>query len=500
MKGTALWLAISLIMPAPVCASPFATQVLHYWPAPGQSIYWDPEDPDLPVYIDPLKALGAPQGGGTFAPVNEVVTLGAFGGSIVLKFDHRVTDDPHNPTGLDAIVFGNCHWIGGNPRRKWIEPAAIEISKDVNGNGLADDPWYVVRGSHTGAVPLSCWQSEEYDKTNPAYKPTNKLQYPDRTTVYGQTWFPDYPDHVTLSAYRVPDAACGVLINNSPSGSEPVWGYGECTPVLKVGDFNADNIVDDPTADAEAFYRTPDDPFAVGITPGSCGGDAFDIKWAVDAQGNPANLDGFDFIRLTTGGNKTDPLLGEISSEIDGAADVSQDYPIGVARALPVGTSVDLKWVKVVGAYVGELYVEEPDRSAGMKVKSSRAVTIGDVVFVFGQVQTNAGEPFVQADKVWRIQTGLTDMSPLTVPNNDLRPGMLMRTSGRVTQVGQGMFRISDGSFGSPGLLVSCEGLVATPPHAGQYVVVTGVVGVDAQAGIYLRLRGDEDISVVSEI
>src|SRR5690606_28851422 len=67
------------------------------------------------------------------------------------------TNDPLNPMGLDCIVYGNSFWTGGDPHRKWIEPALIEISQDVNGNGLADDPWYVIPGSRnlgTSILPM----------------------------------------------------------------------------------------------------------------------------------------------------------------------------------------------------------------------------------------------------------------------------------------------------------------------------------------------------------
>ena len=99
-------------------------------------------------FADPAKALGAPTGGGTAYPNNSgVVSLGEAGGYIVLKFDTPVTDDPANPMGLDCIVYSNAFWVGGDPLLKFNEPALIEISADVNGNGLADDPWYVIPGT-----------------------------------------------------------------------------------------------------------------------------------------------------------------------------------------------------------------------------------------------------------------------------------------------------------------------------------------------------------------
>ncbi len=80
------------------------------------------------------------------------------------------------------------------------------------------------------------------------------------------------------------------------------------------------------------FYTRPDNPFVVGLTPGSGGGDAFDIAWAIDpVTGESAGLDGFDFIRITVGVNRvilnTSPPLNELSTEIDAVTDVAEGRP-----------------------------------------------------------------------------------------------------------------------------------------------------------------------------
>jgi hypothetical protein len=107
---------------------------------------------------------------------------------------------------------------------------------------------------------------------------------------------------------------------------EGVWGYAEYTPTLRLGDINGDNIGDDDSVTPEQFYVVPDDPFLVGITPGSGGGDAFDIAWAINPEtGEPADLLGFDFIRITNAVNAIHGPLGEMSPEIDAVADVAPD-------------------------------------------------------------------------------------------------------------------------------------------------------------------------------
>ena len=314
-------LATLLLAVLPIRAkaeTPFASSVVDFSPAPGEFV----NDPN---FNDPPRALGPPSGAGTSAPNNmSVVSLGGFGGYIVLGFDHTVVDDPLNPYGMDAIVFGNAFWIGGDPDRHWAECATIEISLDEDGNGEADDTWYLIPGSHipdpTGQFLVVTWDDDVADDTfPPAF----------------DTWIPPRLSGMwTTEAYELPAALFGPPVVTNPSTDpsvEGIFGYAEYSPTLLLGDLDADNVVDDPTILPEEFYTVPDDPLTVGMTAGSGGGDAFDIAWAIDPiTGDAAELYGFDFIRLTSAVDSVSPILGEKSAEIDAVADVAPD-PFGDA-------------------------------------------------------------------------------------------------------------------------------------------------------------------------
>ena len=260
--------------------SPFASRVLVYSPADGQFV----NDPN---FNNPAKALGPPVGGGTLNPdQTKLVTLGTHGGSITLAFDYTVRDDPANPFGLDAIVFGNAFFVGGNPNIRFAEAAVIEIALDINHNNIPDDPWFLIPGS---------------DLPDPANQTKN-----------GFFLLPEFP-------YNTPP-----IINQNTDGSESYWGYADMTPTLLLGDLDGDNIIDNPFQNPNTFYTTPDDPWQVGITPTSGGGDAFDIAWAVDPVTNqPANLPGFNFIRITTGPDAPSSQFGEVSTEVAAVAAVA---------------------------------------------------------------------------------------------------------------------------------------------------------------------------------
>ncbi|GAB5496842.1 MAG: hypothetical protein Phyf2KO_19220 [Phycisphaerales bacterium] len=251
-------------------ADEFATKVIAYNPAPGQFV----NDPN---FNDPDDALGPPSGTGKLSGNNtSVVTLGGYGGSITLGFDFHIYDHPGNPHGMDCIIYGNAFYVQGNPDNRWAEAALIEISLDTNNNGLADDAWYTIPGSSL-SPPIT----------------------------------PPLP-----SAFDGP-----VLVNTTGTTAEAFYGYADMSPTLLLGDTDSDGIVEDPSMLPEDFYTNPDDPMTTDIDPGSGGGDAFDIAWAINpTTGAPANLGGFDFLRITTAVDNTNGSLGEVSTEIDAVA------------------------------------------------------------------------------------------------------------------------------------------------------------------------------------
>ncbi len=308
-------LALALFVLADGAAAdlPFATRVIDYAPAPGQWV-------NDARFNDPAAALGAPFPGGLAEP-DEValVSLGGFGGSIILAFDHTVVDDPRNRFGMDAIVFGNAFLVGGDPNERWAECATIEIALDENDNGEADDAWYLIPGSHI-PDPVSqflvvTWDDDVTDDTYP----------PDLAS-----WIPAGSDGTwTTAAYELAVDVFGQPVVTNPSldpDLEGIFGYAEYSSTQRLGDLDGDGAVDDPTLPPEAFYTVPDDPLSVGVTTGSGGGDAFDIAWAIDPDtGLPAELPGFDFIRLTSAVDVVAGVLGEKSPEIDAVADAAPD-------------------------------------------------------------------------------------------------------------------------------------------------------------------------------
>ncbi|MDO8683713.1 MAG: hypothetical protein Q7N50_09560 [Armatimonadota bacterium] len=498
--------------------SQFATQVAGFQPAPGQYV-------NSSSLGNPANAVGAPSGVGTNppmgAPTNYLVSLGAFGGSVTLKFDHTVKDDPNNPFGMDAIVYGNGFWTGNNPLMKMQEPGFIEISKDINGNGVADDPWYRISG-HIPPLMTASWQTKEYDKIDTAYAPQTKAHYPNKSSANGLIWYFAYPDHVALSGYQIPGDLAFSYQNPNSNGQEAVWGYADCSPGLKLGDMNADNNIDDTAISATEFYTTVDDPQVTGMSPEAGGGDAFDIAWAVGA---PGGFDGFDFIRITTAVDKIDQIygFGEASTEIDAVADASPNpESIYKIKSYPDGTGARIKDAVVTAIGSGEFYAQDR-HYAGIKVKSSEIVSVGDIVNVIGAIYTSDKERYIHmADRngtaydafvrVAQAQGGAAE--PVAMPNARLggagigsvtegvtggvgvnNIGLLVRTLGAVKSIGTGCFYISDGSLPEGGALKVSPGVLTLQNP--RQVIVTGICSCEQDGENIVRVirpRSQDDI------
>ncbi len=274
------WMAIALMFALATATAraqddPWADQVIDYFatsPVTG--------------YTTPGVALGPPRGLGPSEPFNDddgvktVVSLGIptvmNRGRLVLRFNTPVTNDPANAFGLDFIVYSNAFWVGGLSQRKFQEPAIVEISDDgVN--------WFLIPGSRAftyagGALPLVTESAGDFN------------------LIAGQELF-------LAGSITNPNT---LSVATGPPTTEYNWGYAEMSPTLA------------PYLDN---YVRPDNPLAVGMTPRSGGGDAFDIAWAIAQNGSPAGLTQFQYIRLSPFVSRS-MSVGFASPEVMAVADV----------------------------------------------------------------------------------------------------------------------------------------------------------------------------------
>lgn len=165
LRRTAAVVVVSagfVLIASPVMAGddPYADIVVSYVvgtaPAPGftnpATALGEPErltgEPLFPAAVTPFQ--------GAFL-TSEIVSIGT-GGSLVLKFDTPVSDDPANPFGIDLLVFGNSFFLDESFPSGVVgginaEGGTIEVSAD----GTA---WHAIPGVQADGLFPTCGSSD----------------------------------------------------------------------------------------------------------------------------------------------------------------------------------------------------------------------------------------------------------------------------------------------------------------------------------------------------
>ena len=268
-------------------------QVYEWLPAPGQYIN------DFGTDFPNNEAI-TPEQAATWAlqrlKNNNFVSLGAFGGYIVVGFDHSLK----NTGDYEIGVIGNAFLsTNGNSN----EPGILYVMKDDNHNGFPDDTWFELKGSDTfepGTI-------REYQVTY--YRPEQDGQPVKWTDNFGHTGYVDYlgvfhnqPSYYPLWVDTDTYSLTGTCLE-AKTIKNPETGNWE-NPPFKWG--YADNIGEDNFS----FH---------GFT--NC--NRFRISDAIDSNGTPVDLDFIDFVKIQTGVFSEAGWLGEISTEVLGIVDLT---------------------------------------------------------------------------------------------------------------------------------------------------------------------------------
>lgn len=291
------------------------------------------------------------------------VSLGAFGGYVVMDFGEPakengkvasgIYNDPDNAYGVDFTLYGNA-------LNSWAEPGVVQVSK----NGTK---WYTLAGSLHYQTPVytktdagvytvtksgAVWNYEAvYTNPIPANDTlaTGNMGTSGSNVTYTFTgagtgsgsvtfnnwhqhnYFPLYNNYfvsvnghtaldgiknliagLDLSSYAEYDntgsAATltmrGVRLfseGNSYAPDKFLFGYADCHPngLLTTEQVN---------------------PYTTGRTSNSnSNGDPMDLAWAVDDDGTPVYLDSVRYVRVYTGVQQMNGIMGESSTEILGS-------------------------------------------------------------------------------------------------------------------------------------------------------------------------------------
>lgn len=229
---------------------------------------------------------------------DKYVSLGGFGGYIIVGFDHSI----ENIEGYDLGIKGNS--FDGSS-----EPGVVWVMQDENGDGMPNDTWYELKGSETGKPNTIQNYSVTYFK--PA-EPGKPVQWEDNLGNSGEVDYLKqyhsqeyyYPAWIQSESYTLTGTRLEPR-NYDKSGNGTLW-------ILPHYDWGyADNFSSiDRLSDEDNFNAATN-------------ANHFDIANAIDNSGNPVQLEFVDFIKVQCALNIKCGWIGETSTEVFGFFDYS---------------------------------------------------------------------------------------------------------------------------------------------------------------------------------
>lgn len=220
-------------------------------------------------------------------------------------------------------------------------------------------------------------------------------------------------------------------------------------------------------------------------------------------------------------------VAGVTTTQVDFYGTVSTVPGIAFAKSLPDGEEVLLPPMVVTAGTAqisGAFYIEEANRTTGIRVATSESIDRGDLVTVRGILRTDACERYIEAVDITIVSAGAQIPDPIgfngaSLGGGPLAPyvpgvtgsqgannvGLLVRTWGRVRSLGTNCFYIDDGSRMPPPasgevlVKVSCPPGISIP-DVGWYVAVTGICSSElsgADCIRVVRVRDDDDLDLL---
>lgn len=252
--------------------------VVEYTPAPGQYI-----NEKVSGFNDIFTPEAACRQAEQRLAQNLYVSLGGWGGYIVVKLNEKIPNSGDYDFGISSNSFDSSN-----------EPGIVWVMQDLNQNGIPDDTWYELKGSHFGkeGYERNYWvtYTKPDPKGNTLWEDSNGetgmiswLGYYHNQDFYYPNWIEG--SSYTLFGSRLPSQIVFNPENNEWKNLPFEWGY-------------ADNMGEDFLTDNHV--------------------NQFRIADAVDSENKSVDIKFIDFIKVQTAVNASSGWLGENSTEITG--------------------------------------------------------------------------------------------------------------------------------------------------------------------------------------
>ncbi|MBR4829624.1 MAG: hypothetical protein IKZ92_07480 [Muribaculaceae bacterium] len=333
---------------------PWLNRVYEYRPAPGQFVntlptarVGEPLDSVLSrcqaSICGRIDTVTQTWHGQTITQIDTVwsegmITLGGFGGYVIVGFDHPVI----NMHTWDFDILGNAFYSDRMEAGGSCEPGIVMVGVDKDGDGVPSegDLWYELAGSEYNNPKT------QHDYSVTYYRPDENKQ---RTPSVTDPFLID-TTYIRWTSNDVnPDSIEGYMSRNQYHLQPywPLWLQDQETLTYSGAKLRC-NAVDLGNNDGNAYFvqycfdwgyadNLPNHPAHLpgveGYNPG------FKIDWAVDGQGNHVNLTHIDFIKIYNAVNQYCGWIGETSTEVAGGVDFHPDAEM--SQILPADVNRD---------------------------------------------------------------------------------------------------------------------------------------------------------------
>lgn len=313
-------------------SSPYISEVFDYMPAPGQFVN------ELPKYVagDTHKDMVRKAGEWLVGEDAWMITLGGWGGYVTVGFDHTIVNVPgKRDFRINGNAFGAAMGRPNAPFGGSCEPGIIMVAYDKNQNGVPDeDEWYEIKGSSNFSAKDEPWYDiavgngndvrvfRDYEityhkplKEDPEHQGDpndpndyatiqkyikwednqNNSGYKVKNIFHSQSYYPAWvsDDKLTFKGIRLPE--------NGINEGQFVPGINDADIYFVLYGFRYGYVDNYPNVHENS---------------------AIDIDWAIDKDGNKANLPGIDFVKIYNGVNQENGWLGESSTEVERGEDL----------------------------------------------------------------------------------------------------------------------------------------------------------------------------------
>jgi hypothetical protein len=435
--------------------------------------------------------------------------------------------------GSIDIKASDGSWFWGLPPRSggWLLEGAVNGS--TSDGGIYQRVPATPGAKYTFSAWVTTWMRENDTWKYDVWNNRNRLEYM-RLGIdpYGGTnpnsgniiWTPRMYSHLkyTNLAISATAASSYVTVFVSMKGDGGQWhlyGVDDCVLTAEVP-CTPPSITSHPQSQTKIVGQS------VTFSVTASGSPPLSYQWRKNGQNiNGATSSSYTISSVTTAdaGNYDCVVTNACGSVTSNSATltVAQAYPISEAKKLGDGTLVGLVGKPVSAAFTGNFYLEEADRSVGIRVdKSSHGLSVGMKADVVGTLRTSSdGERYVEAINV--AQSGTASVEPIMLINREIggsdwyynpstgagqkgvkgssslnNIGLLVATTGIVTYVGSDHFYLDDGSSlsdgsGRTGIKVMAEGL--SLPSVNQTCKVVGISSCfKSGSDLYRKIRATQ--------